>query len=182
MAGLLHSRKNLWAAAAAVILIAAAALVFFRFYFGSDEAAVKARLREVFAFVEKQPGSNLQSIGMAHTLGGFFTEDAEISILGEPNGVFVFSASGRNAIEGTYAVVRPMVSSLTISPDEIEVSFPGDSRTAATVKGSLMANGSSTRDVGFFREGRLFAAELVREDDGEWRFRSFRAEPVISFE
>ena len=44
-----------------------------------------------------------------------------------------------------------------------------------------MATGT-TRNADVFREGRLISAEMVLEDDGEWRFRSLRADPVVSFE
>ena len=71
--------------------------------------------------------------------------------------------------------------SLSVGLSEIEVEFTDDSHTAATVKCSAMATGT-TQNADFFREGRLISAEMVREDDGEWRFRSLRADPVISLD
>ena len=179
MAGF-HFNRTKWIALAAVILAAAAAVWFF--YFRKDDAAiVRARLREAAVFVEKQPGNNLQSIGMARTLGGFFTEDAELSISGEPNGVFVYNVSGRSAIEGGYAARRPRVSSLTIALSEIGVTFQDPDRKSATVKCSALVTGS-VQDGGDFSEGRPVSAKMVRGDDGKWRFRSLRAEPAINYD
>ena len=50
----------------------------------------------------------------------------------------------------------------------------------ASVKCSAMATGT-TQNGDFFREGRLISAEMVYEE-GEWRFRSLRADPVLSFD
>ena len=58
---------------------------------------------------------------------------------------------------------------------------PDESRRTAKVKCSAMATGA-TVNGDFYREGRLIYAELVRCDDGEWRFSLLRADPVVSFE
>ena len=165
-----------WIALAAVILITAAAVWFF--YFRKDDAAiVRARLREAAALVEKQPENAIQSLSLAHTLSGFFTEDADIAFSGEADRTFTYSTSGRNAIEGAYAARRPMAVSLTIRMSEIGVTFHDAARETATVKCAALATGS-VQDGADFGERLLVSAKMVRESDGKWRFRSLRAEPV----
>ena len=171
--------------ALAAVVLAAAATVWF-FYFRTDDAtAVRARLREAVAFAEKQPkgsGFNLQGAGAAHSLGDFFTMETDISISGESRGqIYTMSAATRAQLISSYFMMRPLLTSLSVGLSEIEVEFTDDSHTAATVKCSAMATGT-TQNADFFREARLITAEMVREDDGEWRFRSLRADPVISFD
>lgn len=183
MAGI-HFSKAKWIALVAVILLTAAAVWFF--YFRTDDAtAVRARLREAVEFAEKQPkgsGFNLQSAGAAHTLGEFFTMETDISISGESRGqTYTLSAATRAQVISAYFMMRPLITSLSVSLAEIEVAFTNDSHTAATVKCSAMATGT-TQNADIFREARIISAEMVREDDGEWRFRSLRADPVIGFE
>ena len=172
-----------WAALAAVVLATAAAVWFF--YFRSDDAsAVRARLREAVAFAEKQPkgsGINLQGASAAHTLGEFFATETDVEISGESRGqTYTLSAATRAQVISAYFMLRPLLTSLSVSLAEIDVSFPDTTHETASVKCSAMATGM-TKNGDFFREGRLISAELVRED-GEWRFRSLRADPVISFD
>lgn len=183
MAGI-RLNKTKWLALAVVILVTAAAVWFF--YFRTDDAtAVRARLREAVAFAEKQPkgsGFNLQGAGAAHALGDFFTMETDISISGESRGqIYTMSAATRAQLISAYFMMRPLLTSLSVSLAEIEVEFSDDSHSVANVKCSAMATGT-TQNADFFREGRLISAEMVREDDGEWRFRSLRADPVISFD
>ena len=183
MAGI-RLNKAKWLALAAVILVTAAAVWFF--YFRTDDAtAVRARLREAVAFAEKQPkgsGFNLQGAGAAHALGDFFTTETDISISGESRGqTYTMSAATRAQLVSAYFMMRPLLTSLSISLAEIEVEFTDGSHSAANVKCSAMATGT-TQNADFFREARQITAEMVREDDGEWRFRSLRADTVISFD
>jgi len=183
MSGLRFNRTK-WIALVALILITSAAVWFF--YFRTDDAtAVRSRLREAVAFAEKQPkgsGMNLQGAGMAHGLGDFFTAETDIEISGESRGqTYTLTAATRAQLISSYFMLRPLLTSLSVSLAEIEVTFHDDSRKAATVECSAMATGF-TQNGDFFREGRLISAEMVCEDDGEWRFRSLRAEPVISFD
>ena len=182
MAGL-HFTRQKWFALAAVVLATAAAVWFF--YFRTDDAtAVRKRLREAVAFAEKQPkgtGINLQGAGVAHALGEFFSTETDIEISGESRGqTYTLSAATRAELVSTYFVMRPLLMSLSVSLAEIEVEFHDDAHTSATVKCSALATGT-TMNAEYFREGRLISAELVRED-GEWRFRSLRADPVVSFD
>ena len=182
MAGF-HLNKPKRFALAAVILATAAAVWFF--YFRTDDtAAVKKRLREAVEFAEKQPkgsGFNLQSAGMAHALGEFFTTETDVSISGESRGqTYTLSAATRAQVVSSYFMLRPLLTSLSVSLDEIEVEFKDADHTAASVKCSAMATGT-TQNGDFFREGRLISAEMIQED-GEWRFRSLRADPVVSFD
>ena len=182
MAGL-HLSRQKWFALAAVIFATAAAVWFF--YFRTDEtAAVKKRLREAVEFAEKQPkgsGINLQAAGAAHALGEFFATETDISISGESRGqTYTLSASTRAQVVSSYFMLRPLITSLSVSLDEIKVKFTDASRETASVNCSAMATGT-TQNGDFFREGRLISAEMVRED-GEWRFRSLRADPVVSFD
>ena len=168
----------------AVLILATAAAVWF-FYFRQDDAsAVRARLREAVAFAEKQPkgsGLNLQGAAAAHTLGDFFTAEADVEISGQSMGqTYTWSALTRAELVSTYFVMRPLLMSRSVSLSEIEVEFHDDAHTSATVKCSALATGT-TMNAEYFREGRLISAELVRED-GEWRFRSLRADPVVSFD
>jgi len=179
-----HLNRMKWAALAALVLVTSAAVWFF--YFRTDDAtAVRARLREAVAFAEKQPkgsGINLQGAGVAHALGDFFTAETDIEISGRSRGqTYTMSAATRAQLVSSYFLMRPLLTSLSVSLAEIEVTFHDDTHKNATVKCSAMATGS-TQDGDFFREGRLIDAELVREDDGEWRFRSLRADPVIGFD
>ena len=183
MAGLRFTPTKL--IALAVVIAATVAAVWF-FYFRTDDAtAVRARLREAVAFAEKQPkgsGFNLQGAGAAHSLGDFFTEETDIEISGESRGqTYTLSAATRAQVISAYFLMRPLLTSLSVSLAEIEVDFHDDAHDAATVKCSAMATGT-TKNADFFREGRIITAEMVREDDGEWRFRSLRADPVVSFE
>ena len=182
MAGF-HLSRQKWFALAAVILATVAAVWFF--YFRTDDTtAVKKRLREAVEFAEKQPkgsGLNLQAAGAAHALGEFFTTETDVSISGESRGqTYTLSASTRAQVISSYFLLRPLITSLSVSFAEIEVEFLNDSRDAASVKCSAMATGT-TQNGDFFREGRLISAEMVH-DDGEWRFRSLRADPVVSFD
>ena len=182
MAGF-HLTKQKWFALAAVVLATAAAVWFF--YFRTDNTtAVKKRLREAVEFAEKQPkgsGFNLQGAGAAHALGEFFTAETDVSISGESRGqTYTLSAETRAQVISSYFVLRPLITSLSVSLAEIEVDFLNDAHDAASVKCSAMATGT-TQNGDFFREGRLISAEMVR-DDGEWRFRSLRADPVVSFD
>ena len=182
MAGF-HLSKSKWIALVAVVLATAAAVWFF--YFRTDDTtAVKKRLREAVEFAEKQPkgsGLNLQGAGMAHALGEFFTAETDVSISGESRGqTYTLSAETRAQVVSSYFVLRPLITSLSVSLAEIEVEFLNDDHDAATVKCSAMATGT-TQNGDFFREGRLISAEMVY-DDGEWRFRSLRADPVVSFD
>lgn len=167
-----------------MILITSAAVWFF--YFRTDDAtAVRARLREAVAFAEKQPkgtGINLQGAGVAHALGDFFTAETDIEISGQSRGqTYTMSAATRAQLVSVYFMMRPLITSLSVSLAEIDVIFHDDSHKAATVNCSAMATGS-TQNGDLFREGRIISAELIREDDGKWRFLSLRAEPVISFD
>jgi hypothetical protein len=181
MAGFRLSRQK-WFALAAIVLVTAVAVWFF--YFRTDDAAaVRARLHEAVAFAEKQPkgtGLNLQAAGAAHTLGDFFAVETDIEISGESHGqTYTLEAASRAQVVSSYFLLRPLLTSLSVSLAEIDVTFLDDAHDAASVKCSAMATGT-TKDGDFFREGRLISAELVRED-GDWRFRSLRADPVISF-
>ena len=182
MAGFRFSRQK-WFALAAVILATAAAVWFY--YFRTDDTtAVKKRLREAVEFAEKQPkgsGFNLQGAGAAHSLGEFFTMETDVMISGESRGqTYTLAAETRAQVISSYFMLRPLITSLSVGLDEIEVEFINDARDAASVKCSAMAKGT-TQNGDFFREGRLISAEMVR-DDGEWRFKSLRADPVISFD
>ena len=182
MAGF-HLSRQKWFALAAVILATAAAVWFF--YFRTDDTtAVKKRLREAVEFAEKQPkgsGLNLQAAGAAHALGEFFTAETDVSISGESRGqTYTLSAETRAQVVSSYFVLRPRITSLSVSLAEIEVEFLNDNHDAASVKCSAMATGT-TQNGDFFREGRLISAEMVY-DDGKWRFRSLRADPVVSFD
>ncbi len=178
-----HFGRQKWFALAAVVLATADAVWFF--YFRTDDTtAVKKRLREAVAFAEKQPkgsGFNLQGAGAAHALGEFFAMETDISISGESRGqTYTLSASTRAQVISSYFMLRPLLTSLSVSLDEIGVEFTDDKHESASVKCSAMATGT-TQNGDFFREGRLISAEMVYED-GEWRFRSLRADPVISFD
>jgi hypothetical protein len=182
MAGF-HLSKQKWFALVVVILATADAIWFF--YFRSDDAtAVRKRLREAVAFAEKQPkgtGLNLQAAGAAHTLGEFFAMETDIEISGYSRGqTYTLTAATRAQVVSSYFMLRPLITSLSVSLAEIDVSFLDDAHDTASVKCSAMATGT-TQNGDSFREGRLISAELVRED-GEWRFRTLRADPVISFE
>ncbi len=182
MAGF-HLSKPKWFALVAVILATVVAVWFF--YFRTDETtAVKKRLREAVEFAEKQPkgsGFNLQGAGAAHTLGEFFAMETDISISGESRGqTYTLSASTRAQVISSYFMLRPLITSLSVSLDEIKVEFTDAAHDAASVKCSAMATGT-TQNGDFFREGRLISAEMIVED-GEWRFRSLRADPVIGFD
>ena len=182
MAGL-HFTRQKWFALVVVILATAAAVWFF--YFRTDDTtAVKKRLREAVEFAEKQPkgsGFNLQGAGAAHSLGEFFTMETDVSISGESRGqTYTLSAESRAQVVSSYFMLRPLITSLSVSLAEIEVEFIGDGYDAAMVKCSALAKGT-TQNGDFFREGRLISAEMVR-DDGEWRFKSLRADPVVSFD
>lgn len=182
MAGF-HLSKQKWFALAAVVFATAAAVWFF--YFRTDETtAVKRRLREAVEFAEKQPkgsGINLQAAGAAHALGEFFATETDVSISGESRGqTYTLSAETRAQVISSYFLLRPLITSLSVSLDEIEVEFTDDKHESASVKCSAMATGT-TQNGDFFREGRLISAEMVYED-GEWRFRSLRADPVVSFD
>ena len=175
--------KQKWFALVAVILATADAVWFF--YFRTDDtSAVKKRLREAVEFAEKQPkgsGINLQAAGAAHALGEFFTTETDISISGESRGqTYTLSAETRAQVISSYFLLRPLITSLSVSLAEIEVNFLNDAHDAASVKCSAMATGT-TQNGDFFREGRLISAEMVF-DEGEWRFRSLRADPVVSFD
>ena len=176
--------KTKWAALAAIVLSTVFAVWFF--YFRTDDAtAVRKRLREAVAFAEKQPkgsGFNLQGAGAAHTLGEFFTAETDIEISGESRGeTYTLSAATRAQVVSSYFMLRPLITSLSISLAEIDVEFTGANHDAASVKCSALATGT-TQNGDSFREGRLVSAEMILEDDGKWRFRSLRAEPVISFD
>ena len=179
----IHLSKTKKFGLAVLILVTAAAVWFF--YFRKDDAsAVRARLREAVAFAEKQPkgaGLNLQGAAAAHTLGEFFTAETDVEISGQSMGqTYTLSAATRAELVSTYFVMRPLLMSLSVSLAEIEVEFHDDAHTSATVKCSALATGT-TMNAEYFREGRLISAELIRED-GEWRFRSLRADPVVSFD
>ena len=183
MAGL-HLSKAKWLALAAVVLATAAAV--WVFYFRTDDTtAVRKRLREAVEFAEKQPkgsGINLQAAGAAHALGEFFTMETDISISGESRGqTYTLSAATRAQVVSSYFMLRPLITSLSVSLAEIEVEFPDDAHESASVRCSAMATGT-TQNGDVFREGRLISADMVLEDDGEWRFRSLRADPVVSFD
>ena len=182
MAGF-HFTKQKWFALAAVVLATAAAVWFF--YFRTDDTtAVKKRLREAVEFAEKQPkgsGFNLHGAGAAHSLGEFFTVETDVMISGESRGqTYTLSAETRAQVISSYFMLRPLITSLSVRLAEIDVEFLNDDHDAASVKCSAMARGT-TQNGDFFREGRLISAEMVY-DDGEWRFRSLRANPVLSFE
>jgi len=179
----LHFSKQKWFALVAVALATAAAVWFF--YFRTDDTiVVKKRLREAVEFAEKQPkgsGFNLQGAGAAHSLGEFFTMETDVSISGESRGqTYTLSAETRAQVVSSYFMLRPLITSLSVSLAEIEVEFKDDAHNAASVKCSALATGT-TQNGDYFREGRLISAEMVR-DDGEWRFRSLRADPVVSFD
>lgn len=182
MAGL-HLSRQKWFALAAVIFATVIAVWFF--YFRTDETtAVKRRLREAVDFAEKQPkgsGINLQAAGAAHALGEFFATETDVSISGESRGqTYTLSASTRGQVVSSYFMLRPLITSLSVSLAEIEVEFLNDAHDSASVKCSAMATGT-TQNGDFFREGRLISAEMIY-DEGEWRFRSLRADPVVSFD
>ena len=182
MSGLSLSKPKR-AALAAVVLLTAAAVWFF--YFRTDDAtAVRKRLREAVEFAEKQPkgsGINLQAAGAAHALGEFFTMETDIEISGESRGqTYTLAAATRAQVVSSYFMLRPLLTSLSVSLAEIEVDFTDDKHESAQVKCSAMATGA-TQNGDFFREGRLISADMVY-DDGEWRFRSLRADPVVSFD
>ena len=182
MAGL-HLSKQKWCALAAVILATAAAVWFF--YFRTDDTtAVKKRFREAVAFAEKQPkgsGINLQGAGMARALGEFFTAETDVVISGESRGqTYMLSAETRAQVVSSYFMLRPLLTSLSVSLAGIAVEFTDDTHDAAEVRCPAMATGT-TQNGDYFREERRIAAEMVR-DDGEWRFRSLRADPVAGFE
>jgi hypothetical protein len=179
----LHLSRQKWFALVAVILATAAAVWFF--YFRTDDTtAVKKRLREAVEFAEKQPkgsGLNLQGAGAAHALGEFFSKETDVSISGESRGqTYTLSAETRAQVVSSYFMLRPLLTSLSVSLDEIRVEFLNDDHEAASVNCSAMATGM-TQNGDFFREGRLISAEMVYEE-GEWRFRSLRADPVVSFD
>jgi hypothetical protein len=182
MAGL-HLSRQKWFALAAVVLATAAA-VWFCYFRTDDTTAVKKRLREAVAFAEKQPkgsGINLQAAGAAHSLGEFFAMETDISISGESRGqTYTLSASTRAQVVSSYFMLRPLLTSLSVSLDEIVVEFADDKHESASVKCSAMATGT-TQNGDFFREGRIISADMVYED-GDWRFRSLRADPVVSFD
>ena len=122
----LHFTKSKWIALAAVIIATATAVWFF--YFRTDDAtAVRARLREAVAFAEKQPkgsGFNLQGAGAAHSLGDFFTEETDIEISGQSRGqTYTLSAATRAQVISAYFLLRPLLTSLSVSLAEIEVDF-----------------------------------------------------------
>jgi hypothetical protein len=178
-----HLSRQKWFALAAVVFATVIAVWFF--YFRTDDTtAVKKRLREAVEFAEKQPkgsGINLQAAGAAHALGEFFTTETDISISGESRGqTYTLSAETRAQVISSYFLLRPLITSLSVSLAEIEVNFLNDAHDAASVKCSAMATGT-TQNGDFFREGRLISAEMVF-DEGEWRFRSLRADPVVSFD
>jgi len=180
----IHFNRTKWIALAALILVTVAAVWFF--YFRKDDAtAVRARLREAVAFAEKQPkgsGFNLQGAGAAHSVGDFFTMETDIEISGRSQGqTYTMSAETRAQVISSYFMMRPLLTSLSVSLAEIDVSFHDADHNAATVTCSAMATGT-TQNADFFREGRIITAEMVRENDGEWRFKSLRADPVISFD
>ena len=115
-------------------------------------------------------------------MGDFFTEKTDVEISGYSGGqVYTLAAETRGQIISSYFVMRPLLASLSVSLAEIDVEFPDESRRTAKVKCSAMATGA-TVNGDFYREGRLIYAELVRCDDGEWRFSLLRADPVVSFE
>ena len=178
-----HFSKSKWIALAVVVLATADAVWFF--YFRTDDAtAVRKRLREAVEFAEKQPkgsGFNLQGAGAAHTLGEFFTVETDVEISGESRGqTYTLAAETRAQVVSSYFLLRPLITSLSVSLAEIEVEFADDGHETASVKCSAMATGT-TQNGDFFREGRLISADMVL-DDGEWRFRSLRADPVVSFD
>ena len=146
--------------------------------------SIPVQVAVISAELDHAPGSgfNLQGAGAAHSLGDFFTMETDISISGESRGqTYTMSAATRAQLISSYFMMRPLLTSLSVSLSEIEVEFTDDSHTAATVKCSAMATGT-TQNADFFREARQISAEMVREDDGEWRFRSLRADPVIEFD
>ena len=179
-----HFTKSKWIALAAVIIATVTAVWFF--YFRTDDTtAVKKRLREAVEFAEKQPkgsGFNLQGAGAAHSLGEFFTVETDVMISGESRGqTYTLSAETRAQVISSYFMLRPLITSLSVSLAEIEVEFHDAEHKSAAVKCSAMATGT-TRNADIVREGRMISAEMVLEDDGEWRFRSLRADPVVDFE
>ena len=176
-----HLSKPKWIALIAVILLTAAAVWFF--YFRTDDAsAVRARVREAVAYAEKQPkgsGFNLQNVGTSRAVGDFFTQETDISISGVSRGqTYTLSATTRAQLTSSYFLMRPLLTSLSVSLGGIEVDFADSSHKTATVTCSVMATGT-TQNADLFREARTIRAELVLEDDGEWRFRSLRADPVF---
>ena len=182
MAGL-HLSRQKWFALAAVIFATAAAVWFF--YFRTDETtAVKKRLREAVDFAEKQPkgsGINLQAAGAAHALGEFFAAETDVIISGESRGqTYTLSANTRAQVVSSYFMLRPLITSLSVSLAEIKVEFTDAAHEAATINCFAMATGT-TQNGDSFREDRLISAEMVY-DDGEWRFRSLRADPAGSFD
>jgi len=103
-----------------------------------------------------------------------------VEISGESRGdVYTLAAESRAQVISSYFLLRPLLASLSVSLAEIDVTFADDSHRTAAVKCSAMATGM-TVNGDHFREGRLISAEMVL-DDGEWRFRSLRADPVVSF-
>ena len=177
-------RRLQWIELALVAVLMAAAVWFF-FLRSDDASRVRARLREAVEFAEKQPkgpGINLQNVGASRTVGDFFTEKTDVEISGYSGGqVYTLAAVTRAEIVSSYFVLRPLLTSLSVSLAEIDVEFTGEDHTAARVKCSAMATGT-TANGDFYREGRLIVAELVREGDGEWRFRYLRANPVVTFD
>lgn len=176
-------RRIQWIELAIVASLTLAAVWFF-FLRTDDASRVRARLREAVEFAEKQPkgsGFNLQNVGASHSVGDFFTEETDVEISGQSGGeIYTLSAATRGQIISSYFVMRPLLASLSVSLAEIDVEFHDDTHRAAAVKCSAMATGA-TVNGDFYREGRLISAEMVL-DDGEWRFRSLRADPVISFQ
>ena len=167
----------------AVVASLTLAAVWFFFLRTDDASRVRARLREAVEFAEKQPkgsGFNLQNVGASHSVGDFFTEQTDVEISGESRGdVYTLAAESRAQVISSYFMLRPLLASLSVSLAEIDVTFADDSHKAASVKCSAMATGMTTNGD-HYREGRLISAEMVL-DDGEWRFRSLRADPVVSF-
>ena len=180
----LHFTRSKWLALAAVVIATAAAVWFF--YFRTDDAtAVRKRLRDAVAYAEKQPqgsGFNLRDAGAAHALGDFFAAETDVEISGESQGqVYTLFAATRAQVISSYFLLRPLITHLSVSLAEIEVEFHVAEHKSAAVKCSAMATGT-TRNADVFLEGRLISAEMVLEDDGEWRFRSLRADPVVDFQ
>ena len=95
----------------------------------------KKRLREAVEFAEKQPkgsGFNLQGAGAAHSLGDFFTMETDVSISGESRGqTYTLSAETRAQVVSSYFMLRPLITSLSVSLAEIEVEFKDDAHDAA---------------------------------------------------
>ena len=133
MAGL-HLSRQKWFALAAVVFATVIAVWFF--YFRTDETtAVKRRLREAVEFAEKQPkgsGLNLQAAGAAHALGEFFATETDVSISGESRGqTYTLSASTRGQVVSSYFMLRPLITSLSVSLADIEVEFLNEAHDSA---------------------------------------------------